>query len=65
MISGSYNNLDFVDTSLFFRAALQVAMATMHFHITQIGIFLGKDFLHSGGPREQFGINEKLSWGAR
>ena len=44
MISSSYNNLDFVGTLLFLRAALQVAMATMHFHITQIGSFLGKDF---------------------
>ena len=55
MISSSYNNLDFVGTPFFLRAALQVAMATMHFHITQVGLFLGKDFLHSGGPREQFG----------
>ena len=61
MISCSYNNLDFVGTALFLRAALQVAMATMHFHITQAGLFLGTKFLHSGGPREQFGTNEKLS----
>ena len=65
MISSTYNNLDFVGTPLLLRAALQVGMATMHFYIAQIGLFLGKDFLHSGGPREQFGINEKLSWGAR
>ena len=65
MISSSYNNLDFVGTPLFLRAALQVSKATMHFHITEIGLFSGKDFLLSGGPREQFDANEKLSWGAR
>ena len=43
MISSTYNNLDFVGTPLFLRAALQVSMATMHFNITQIGLFLGKD----------------------
>ena len=43
--------LDFVGTPVFLRAALQVAMATMHFHITQTGLFLGTFFSHSGGPR--------------
>ena len=36
--------IDFVDTSPFLRIALQVAMATMHFHIAQTGLFMGKVF---------------------
>ena len=45
------------------KIAIWVAMVTMHFHIAY---FLGGPFFsYSGGPREQFGINEKLSWVAR
>ena len=60
--------IDFVDTSPFLRIALKVATAAMHFHIAQIGLFMGKFFSHSGGPREQFGTNSKLQnypWVAR
>ena len=33
--------IDFVNTHSFLRIALQVAMTTMHFHITQTGLFMG------------------------
>ena len=48
--------IDFVDTPPFMRIALQVAVASMHFHIAQTGLFMGI-FSHSGDPREQFGTN--------
>ena len=51
MITSSKDNLDFVSIPLFLRAALQVAIETMHFHITQAGLFLGTIFSHSDGPR--------------
>ena len=44
--------------------ALWVAMAIMHLHIAQIDLFM-RIFLHSGGPREQFGTNSKLSLGCK
>ena len=47
------------------RIAIWVAMVTMHFHIAQMNLFLRTFFSYSGGPREQFGINEKNSGGAR
>ena len=56
---------DFVGTTPFLKIALWVAMETMHFHIAGMRIFLETFFSHSGGPTEQFGTNEKLSWGAR
>ena len=40
-------------------------MATMHFHIAQMSLFFRTFFRIQGGSREQFGINKKLSWGAR
>ena len=46
--------IDFVDTPPFFKIAFQFAMATMHFHIAQTGLFMGKLFSHSWGPRHQF-----------
>ena len=57
--------IDFVGIPPFLRIALRVAMATMHFHIAQTGLFLGNVFSHSRDPREQFSTREKLSWGAR
>ena len=57
--------IEFVDTPPFLGIALQVAMATMHFHIDQTGSRMGKFFSHSGGPREQFGTNSKLSLGCK
>ena len=47
------------------RIAIWVAMVILHFHMAQLSSFLEHFFLYSAGPREQFGINEKLSWGAR
>ena len=57
--------IEFVDTPPFLRLPLQVAMATMHFQIAQTGLFMGKFFSHSGGPREQFGTNSKLYLGCK
>ena len=58
--------IDFVDTTPFLRKALQVAMATMLFHIlAHTSLFMGNSFSHSGGPREQFETNSKLSLGCK
>ena len=57
--------IDFVDTPPFLRIALQVAMATMHFQIAKTGLFMRIFFSHSGGPREQFNTNSKLSLGCK
>ena len=43
----------------------RVAMVTMHFHIAQMSLCLGTFFSHSGGPRNVFGTDEKLSWGCK
>ena len=40
--------IDFADTSPFLRIALQVVMATMHFHIAQTGLFMGIFFAFKG-----------------
>ena len=39
------------------------AMATMYFHIAQtdVQVYVLDFISHFGGPREQFGANEKLS----
>ena len=42
------------------RIALQVAMATMDFHIAKTGLFMGI-FIAFRGSRKQFGTNSKLS----
>ena len=57
--------IDFVDTTPFLRIALQVVMATMHFHIAQTGLFLGVLFSHIRGPREKFGANLKIVLGVQ
>ena len=57
--------IDFVNTLPFLRKALHVAMANMHFHIAQTGLFMGIFYSHSGGPRKQFGTNSKLSLGCK
>ena len=56
--------IDFVGTPPFLRMAIWVAIETMHFHIAGTGLVLRNIFPHLGGPNEQFGSNEKLSWGA-
>ena len=56
--------IDFVDTPPFLRMAVRVAMVAMHFHIAPAGLFLRNIFLSFRGPSEQFGNNDKLSWGA-
>ena len=35
----------------------------MHFHIAHTKFFTDTFVSHPGGPNEQFGTNEKLSWG--
>ena len=51
--------IEFVGIPIFLKMALRVAMATMHFHIAQTGLFLGTFFLsHSGDPRAQFSTHE-------
>ena len=57
--------IDFVGISPFSRIALRIAMATMHFHIAQTGLFLGKFCFALGDPRKQLITHEKLSWGTR
>ena len=46
----------FVGTSPSLRKVLLVAMAAMHLHIAQTGLFMG-----IYGPRYQFGTKSKLS----
>ena len=41
--------IDFVDPPPFLRIALQVAMATMHFHIAQTCLFMGYFFFRIQG----------------
>ena len=41
--------IDFVDTPPFLRIALQVVMATMHFHIAQSGLFMGQFSFYNQG----------------
>ena len=48
-----------------FSNPLRVAMETMHFHIAHNPYqnYFEENFVsHSGGPNEQFGTHEKLSW---
>ena len=40
-------------------------METMHFHIANTNLFLGQLCFAFGGPIEQFGTHEKLTWGCR
>ena len=48
--------IDFVNTPSFLRIALQVAMATVHFHIAQTGLFMGICFAFSGSQETIFKI---------
>ena len=42
--------IDFIGTSSFLRIALWVAMATMHFHIAQTGLFFEHFYRIHGIP---------------
>ena len=57
--------IDFVNTPPFLRIALQVAMATMYFHIAQTGIFWGNFFRIQGVPGNNFAQIQSCHWGAR
>ena len=49
-----------------FSNSLWVAIETMQFHIAQTKFFLEDTFVSDpGGPNEQFGTHEKLSWGVQ
>ena len=46
-----------------FSSSLWVAMETKHFHKAHTICFKDNFVSHLGGPNEQFGTHEKLSWG--
>ena len=46
-----------------FSNSLLVAIETMHFQIVHTKFFEGTFVSHPGGPNEQFGTHEKMSWG--
>ena len=49
-----------------FSNSLWVGIETMQFHIAQTKTFFEDTFVsHPGGPNEQFGTHEKLSWGVQ
>ena len=52
--------IDFVGTSLFLRFALQVAMATKHFHKVQNMCIFRIFFSHLAGPKTLYGTRKKL-----
>ena len=50
--------IDFVGIPPFLRITLDVAMATMHFHIVQTGLcFRNIVFFFKVGPRKKFGTH--------
>ena len=58
--------IDFEGTPPFLRIALRVAMATMHYHIVQTGLFLGALFLHTLGIlRNNLAPMRNCLWNAR
>ena len=56
--------IDFVGTSPTLRKALWVAMATMHFHVAQSGLFMGI-FWIQGVPGNNWAPSQNCTWGAR
>ena len=56
--------IGFVDTSPFLRIALQIAMAIMHFHIAQTGLFMGNFFRIQGVPGNNFATIQNCPRGA-
>ena len=48
-----------------FSNSLRVGIETMQFHIAQTIFFEDTVVSHPGGPNEQFGTHEKLSWGVQ
>ena len=57
--------IDFVDTPPFLRIALQVAIATMHFHIAQTGLFMGTFFRIQEVPGNNLGPIQNCPWDAK
>ena len=57
--------IDFVDTPPFLRTALQVAMATMHFHIAKTGLFMQNFFRIQGVPGNNLATIQNCPWDAR
>ena len=54
--------IDFVNTPPFLRKALQVAMATMHFHIAHTGLFMGIFFRIQGVPGNNLAPIKNCPW---
>ena len=56
----------FISSVIHFDKFFEVAIETVKFHIAQTKFFFEDTFVsHSGGPNEQFGTHEKLSWGVQ
>ena len=57
--------IGFVNKHPFLRLALHVAMATMHFHIAQTGLFMGNFFRIQGVQGNNLAPIQNCPWGAR
>ena len=59
--------IDYVNTltTPFLRIALQVAMATMHFHIAKTGLFMGNFFHIQGVPGNDLALIRNCPWDER
>ena len=57
--------IDFVNTPPFLRIALQVAMATIHFHIAQTGFLWGFFFAFKGSQETIWPTIQNCPWGER
>ena len=60
MVSNDIDIIEFVGTPPFLRFALQIAMATMHFHKAKTCVSFKNIFSYLAGPKEQFGTRKKL-----
>ena len=54
--------IDFVNAHPFLRIALQVVMATMHFHIAQTGLFMGNFLRIQGVPGNNLAPIQNCPW---
>ena len=57
--------IDFVGLPTFLRIALQVAMATMHFHIAHSGLYFRNLFFRLGFPVNNLASIRNCPGGAR
>ena len=63
MVSNNRYIIDFVGPPSFLRFALQVVMATMHFHKVQTGVSFRNIFTYYVVHKKQFGVRKNLSLG--